>query len=263
MALDNPAWVYETYQVPAFFGPWARVLVDLSSPAPDAHVLDAACGTGVVARTVRPAIGPRGKIVGLDFDPNMIAAAKQIAPDIEWQQGDLQSLPFADASFDLALCQQGLQFLPDRQAGLRELHRVLRPGGRLVLATWSDLAKSPGQARLFQALGTLLNINMSRPPAWSLTDAAEVRELVASAGFADIEITQRTLHATYPSARRFVEIMLGGGTSKVTRDALAQIPPERKAALINEIAGPLREFETGAGCKLPNESHLVVAHKAA
>lgn len=58
MDLDNPAWVYEPYQVPALFGRWARVLIDLASPAPGAHVLDAACGTGVVARMLAPVVGP-------------------------------------------------------------------------------------------------------------------------------------------------------------------------------------------------------------
>lgn len=103
---------------------------------------------------------------------------------------------------------------------------------------------------------------MSSPPAWSLADAGEVRKLVASAGFAEIKITKRTLHAAYPSARRFVEIMMGGGTSKRTRQALEQIPAERRAALIDDVADRLREFETAAGCELPNESHLVVAYKA-
>jgi SAM-dependent methyltransferase len=198
--------------------------------------------------------------VGLDFDPLMIAVAKEFAPNIEWRQGDLQSLPFADETFDLAICQQGLQFLPDREAGLRQMHRVLRPGGRLVLAIWSELAKSPGQARLFEALGSILGKDMSRPPAWSLTDAAEIRRLVSSAGFADIEITKRTLRAAYPSARRFVEIMLGG-TSKLTRQEIEQIPAERKAAFIDDVAGRLHEFETGVGLQLPNESHLIVAYK--
>ena len=262
MDLDNPAWVYETYQVPALFGRWARVLIDLASPAPGAHVLDAACGTGVVARMLAPVIGPGGRIVGLDFDPAMIEVARQLAPDLEWRHGDLQNLPFADESFDLAICQQGLQFLPDRQAGLQQIHRVLRPAGRMVLGIWSELAKSPGQARLFEALGTILGKDMSSPPAWSLADAGEVRKLVASAGFAEIKITKRTLHAPYPSARRFVEIMMGGGTSKLTRQALEQIPAERRAALIDDVAAHLREFETAAGCELPNESHLVVAYKA-
>jgi SAM-dependent methyltransferase len=263
MDLDNPAWVYETNQVPAIFGPWARVLIDLASPEPGMHALDAACGTGVVARIIAPAVGSSGRVVGVDFDPAMIAIARQLAPDLEWQHGDLQSLPFADESFDVAICQQGLQFLPDRPAGLRQLHRVLRPAGRLVLGIWSDLAKSPGQARLFEALGAMLNKDMSSPPAWSLTDAAEIHKLVASAGFADIEITKRTLYAPYPSARRFIEIMIGGGTSKLTRQALEQIPTERKAALTDEVADRLREFETGGGCTLPNESHLLVARKAA
>jgi SAM-dependent methyltransferase len=260
MPSDDPAWIYETNQVRAIFEPWARVLIDRARPQLGERVLDAACGTGVVARLVAPLVGSSGGVVGLDFDPAMIAVATEIAPQIEWRQGDLHSLPFADGEFDLAICQQGLQFLPDRAAGLREMYRVLRPGGRMVLGIWTELAKSPGQAALFGALGTMLGKDMSSPPPWSLADGTQVMQLVSAAGFANLEITTKTLRAPYPSAREFVEIMIAG-TSKLTRQALAQIPAERKSAFVDDVAGRLQEFKTETGVELPNESHLLVAYK--
>jgi ubiquinone/menaquinone biosynthesis C-methylase UbiE len=259
--MDNPAWIYEKNQVPAIFGPWAQLLVDLARPVPGEHVLDAACGTGVVARRVAPMVGPSGTTTALDFDPAMIAVAKELAPDIAWHQGDLQSLPFPHGQFDLVICQQGLQFLPDRKLGLREMHRVSRPGGRVVLSVWTELAKSPGQARLFAALGAMLGKDMSTPPPWSLADAAQLLELVTSAGFVDVQMTKTSLSAIYPSARQFVEILIEG-TSKLTRQALAQIPAGRKTAFIDEVAAQLAEFETDAGIELPHESRLLIAYKA-
>lgn len=228
---------------------------------PGERVLDAACGTGVVARLVAPLVRPSGSVAGLDFDPAMVAVARELAPDIDWQQGDLQSLPFADDDFDLAICQQGLQFLPDRAAGLREMFRVLRPGGRMALGIWTELAKSPGQAALFGALGAMLGKDMSAPPPWSLAEATQVTKLVSAAGFTDIEMTTKMLLAPYPSAREFIEIMIAG-TSKLTRQALEQIPAERKANFIDSVAGSLRGFETSAGVELPNESRLLVAYKS-
>lgn len=257
---ESPAWVYEKNNVKAIFEPWARVLIDFAHPRPGERVLDAACGTGIVARLVRPLVGASGRIVGVDFDPLMLEVAKTLAPDIEWQQGDLRKLPFPEAAFDLVVCQQGLQFLPDRVVALREMHRVLRPGGRLVLSVWTDLAKSPGQAALFGALGALLGQDMSKPPPWSLTDESEVLALVSGAGFVNTQASLQSLRATYPSARAFVEALIAG-TSKLSRELLAQVPADRKAAFTDEVVERLRDYETSAGLQVPNESRLVTARK--
>ncbi len=140
----NPAWVYELNLVPALFGPWARDFIAFVELKQGDHVLDAGCGTGAVARLVPPLVGPNGRTVGLDFDVEMLAVAAELFTDVEWREGDLQSMPFDPASFDLVICQQSLQFLPDRGAGLREIRRVLRPAGHLALSVWTELEKSPG-----------------------------------------------------------------------------------------------------------------------
>ena len=260
MSSENPAWVYEQHQVKAIFEPWARVLIDIARPQPGERALDAACGTGVIARLVAPMVGTTGKVAGIDFDPLMIEVAGELASGIEWHHGDLQKLPLPDQSFDLVICQQGLQFLPDRNAGLREMHRVLRPGGRLVLALWTELAKSPGHAILFGALGAALGKDMSRPPPWSLAEESQVLQLIAAAGFVEIEAKVTSLNAAYPSARAFVEIYLAG-TSKLTRQALEQLPADRKAAFVDEVVTRLHAFETKTGLRVPIESRLIAARR--
>jgi SAM-dependent methyltransferase len=190
----------------------------------------------------------------------MIKMARSLAPETEWQQGDLQNLPFPDGSFDLVICQQGLQYLPDPSAGLRQIHRVLRPGGRMVLATWSDMTKSPGHVLLFEALGATIGPERARPVAWSLANEAQLLELVSEAGFISVTTTIVLLQTRYPSARAFVEIVLKG-SSKVTREELAQIPPDRKAAFINEVATRLRDYETGNALTLPMESRVLIASR--
>lgn len=255
----NPAQIYETHLAPTIFRPLARVLVDLARPKPGEHILDAACGTGVVARLIAPMVGKSDKVVGLDFDPVMLSMAKSLGPNVEWQEGDLQNLPFADDLFDLVICQQGLQFLADPAAGLRQIYRVLRPGGRVVLAIWTELAKSPGHAVLFRALGTLLGTNKP-PAAWSLAEEALVLKLVSAAGFVHVDTETTDLRTTFPSARRFVEIMIEG-SSKLTRQALAQIPADQKAAFIDDVAVRLRGYETGTCLELSMESRLLAGHK--
>jgi ubiquinone/menaquinone biosynthesis C-methylase UbiE len=122
---DNAEEVYERYLVPAIFGPWAADLVALAAPQPGEHVLDVACGTGVVVRLVAPHVGPRGHVVGLDLHAGRLAVARALPPApgavVEWREGDALALPFAEAVFDLVCCQQGLQFFPDRRTALREM----------------------------------------------------------------------------------------------------------------------------------------------
>jgi ubiquinone/menaquinone biosynthesis C-methylase UbiE len=246
MANGDPAWIYETQLVPAIFEPWARVLIDLAHVKPGECVLDACCGTGVVARLIAPKAGPAGKAVGLDFDPGMIAMCQRLSSDVEWQVGDLQNLPFADATFDVVICQQGLQFLPNREAGLKQIYRVLRPAGRMALAVWTELANSPAHAILFEVMGATLGVDMSKPPAWSLPEERQLRTLVSSAGFSDVETSVNTLPAKFPSARRFVEIVIEG-SSKITRQMLAQLPNERKTAFVDGVAARLRSARNAGG----------------
>jgi SAM-dependent methyltransferase len=248
------------YLVPAIFRPLAQLVVDLARPKPGEHVLDAACGTGVVARLIAPQVGRSGKVVGIDNDPVMIALARSLDRDIEWQEGDIQSLPLADEVLDLVVCQQGLQFLADRIAGLCEFNRVLVRGGRVALAMWTEVTKSPGHATLFASLGARLGADMSQPPPWSLADGTQVLAMVSAAGFSDVEMTVRLLRARFPSARRFVEIMLDG-SSKMTRQALARLPSDQRAGFVDEVAERLQIYETGGVLELPMETRLLVSRK--
>jgi demethylmenaquinone methyltransferase/2-methoxy-6-polyprenyl-1,4-benzoquinol methylase len=107
---------------------WRRVTV-AEAVRPGDRVLDACCGTGDLAIAARRA--GAGEIVGLDFSPAMLERARRKEPEIEWVEGDVLSLPFADESFDAATVGFGVRNVEDLPAALRELRRVLRPGGRL------------------------------------------------------------------------------------------------------------------------------------
>jgi len=147
---------YERYNVPSIFAPWADDLVEMAALQPGERALDIACGTGIVARTAARRLGSGGGVVGLDLSAPMLAVARSAAAaegvTIEWREGNGLQLPLADEAFDVVVCQQGLQFFPDRPAALREMYRVLAPGGRLVLSVWREIERSPGFAVLAQAL---------------------------------------------------------------------------------------------------------------
>jgi SAM-dependent methyltransferase len=120
-----------------FTTPIAGRLVHFAGIAPGERVLDVATGTGVVAL----AAAHRGaRVSGLDLTPALLDVARENAKiagrDIEWTEGDVEALPYADASFDVVLSQFGHMFAPRPDVAIAQMRRVLRPGGRVAFATW-------------------------------------------------------------------------------------------------------------------------------
>jgi ubiquinone/menaquinone biosynthesis C-methylase UbiE len=127
---------YERYFVPVIGAPLATDLIDIAGLRPGERVLDVACGTGIVARLAAERVGSTGTVTALDINPAMLAVARSVASpgmSIEWYESSAEAMPLPDEAFDVVLCQLGLQFFPDRLAALREMQRVLAPGGRLVI----------------------------------------------------------------------------------------------------------------------------------
>src|SRR5262245_17149362 len=144
----DAANAYEALFVPALFGQWAPKVADAAQIQPGQRALDVACGTGVLARELASRTGSSGRVAGIDPGPGMVAVAKHLAPDLEWREGVAESLPFPDQSFDAVLSQFGLMFFTDRRQALREMLRVLAPGGHLVVAVWDCVVNIRGFYRL-------------------------------------------------------------------------------------------------------------------
>jgi SAM-dependent methyltransferase len=245
---------YEAYLVPTLFGPLARALVATAGPWPTGHrVLDVACGTGVVARLAARA---GGVVAGVDLNPAMLAHARALEPRPAWLRADAVALPFPDGAFDLAICQQGLQFTSDPAAALRELRRVLAPAGRLALALWCDVSRSPGFAAYADALdrhggpGAL----MRRP--FGLPDAGRIRALVTAAGFHDVRVTTAVVQARFPSVRAFVERQ---AAASPLAGPVAALPTASREALVRDLESALADRVDDDGLRFPADSHLVRA----
>jgi len=119
---DEAAERYERCPARYILGPWAPLLVNAARPTAGERVLDVACGTGVVARIAAERVGPSGRVIGVDLNPGMIRVARSlpapIGAPIEWLERSALDLRLEDASFDVVLCQQGLQFFPDKALGV-------------------------------------------------------------------------------------------------------------------------------------------------
>lgn len=257
---------YEQYIVPGFMEA-SQELVELAALAVGERVLDVACGTGILARLAARVVGRTGKTVGTDLNEGMLAMARTAAglpdgPPIEWRPSDAAALPFPDASFDVVLCQYGLEFFADRAAGVREMARVLGPGGRLVLRVWRTLDRQPFYQALVEALERHLRAGVGTPilKAFSLADPAELRSLVAAGGFRDVHIRMRTNLIRYQSIEEYVLGYLRVFLS-VASDVAAMMDDKIRTALLQDVTTALRTFIDDDGLAVPMESHVVMARR--
>ncbi|HSW27558.1 MAG TPA: methyltransferase domain-containing protein [Burkholderiaceae bacterium] len=196
-----PAEVYEAEFVPALFRPFSTVVADAARIASGQRVLDVACGTGVLARTVAARVGASGAVLGLDANPEMLAVARRLDRGIEWIEGRAEALPLPAASVDAVVSQFGLMFFDDRVAALREMHRVLRHGGRLAVAVCDAVERSPGYGALAALLQTLFGERVAgafRAP-FAIGDATLLGTLAAQAGLPSAEVLSRSATVRFAS----------------------------------------------------------------
>jgi len=254
---------YEHYLVPTLFTPWAEDLVDRMALRPGERVVDVACGTGIVARLAAHRINPGGAVTGLDLNPGMLSVARSLPPPadvtMEWREGSAMTLPFANATFNVVLCQQGLQFFPDRLAALREMYRVLVPGGRLGLSVWRPLRQNPYMAALGDALERRVNAEVATGmrTVCSMGDAEALRSLLLQAGFRDARISIQILVMRFASVETFVP---GQFAATPFAGTIAALDANARSALLEDVRMALRSYAEDAGVAVPNEAHVAVAH---
>jgi SAM-dependent methyltransferase len=265
----DPAETYEHYFGSTIADPWTRVLLAYASPQPGERALDVACGTGSVARHIAPMVGAHGKMVALDISPAMLDVARTLpvpaGATIAWVEGDAIRLDLPDDAFDLVLCQQGLQFFPDRAASVREMRRVLTDGGRVVISVWQALHHHPVYEALLKATARYLGVALSTVAvSFSLGDAKELHTLLSDAGFQRLAMTPRSLTIHLPVPERFVQLTVLGAATSIP--AVAHLDAAARAALVaavtSETQGVAQRYRDGNTQTFPMFTHIAVAYKA-
>ena len=205
MGLASFPEMYEQWLVGPLFRPWAEMLPEELRLAPGDRVLDLACGTGIVARVARERLGDSGRIVGIDISSDMLAVACAAAPDIDWREGNAGALPLhAGERFDVVVCQQGLQFFPDKPGAAAQMRGALAPGGRLAVSTW----RSDDEIPFFRDLRRMAERHLGpiADERFSFGDAAALETLLCKAGFDQVDVRTVSRSTRLEHAAAFVHL---------------------------------------------------------
>jgi SAM-dependent methyltransferase len=270
-SLPSPAELYQEFFEPAIFAPLADRLVTLADPRSGERALDLACGTGVVARRLAPLVGPSGEVVAVDVNPSMLEVGRRLETPhgavISWRQADASALELETEPFDMACCQQGLQFFDDRRAALSRLRNALVPEGRIALALWQSLERQPffqGYVELEREQSRTFGLEeegMAAP--FSLGDADAVERLLVDAGLECVAIEEHDLEVRFPGADGFVRRMETAYAAVVP--ALADDPEAFEAFVIameRRAADMVERFREGDAVAFQMPTLLVRAVRA-
>jgi SAM-dependent methyltransferase len=261
-ALENwqtiaSGWERRREQIERTTRPVTEWMVRALDPQPGNTVLELAAGPGDVGFAAAPLLGEEGRLISSDFSPEMVEVARRRAAElalrnVEHRQIDAEDIPLEDGSVDGVLCRFGLMLMPDPEAVVAEMRRVLRPSGRLTVAVWSTGSRNPWitvAGRILVELGHAPPPDPDAPGPFVLADHQRLGELLDGGGFAAVSVEEIELVMKYDDVDDYIAV------STETSGMLARIWAEVSGAEREEIATRLGEdfaqFAVGGGYELP------------
>jgi SAM-dependent methyltransferase len=236
---------YDRFLLGQLFEPWAAELIARAGLTPGCCVLDVASGLGPVARLAAAAAGPGGRVVASDISAAMLAvgSARPAGPGwaaVEYLECPASAIAAEDDSFDVVLCQHGLQFFPDRGAAVGEMRRVARPGGTAVMSTWAaehTLGLFGPMIEAVQEAGMAEPFPGAFDGGSYCLSAADLAGLLQAAGFGDVGVQTVELDATWPTAEAATSTLLGTPFGPLVSALPADAQQQIRARLASKLGG--------------------------
>jgi ubiquinone/menaquinone biosynthesis C-methylase UbiE len=260
--MNQPAFpeMYERWLVASLFRPWAELTLDELKLSTGDRVLDIACGTGIVARVAGERLGDAGYIVGVDVSPDMLAVARAVASHVDWRQGNATDLPLKDKeTFDVVVCQQGLQFFTDKSAAIAQMRRAVVEGGRIAVSTW----RSDDEIPFFRELRSVAERHLGSivDGRHSFGEAAPLEALLRNGGFREVQskTVSRTIrfHDDAPILRLNTMALVGMSAKARTMDD--QQRAQVLEAIMSESAPVLQRYTDGLVVAFELSTNLATA----
>jgi len=229
------------------------------------RILDLATGPGEPAMSLARIVGPEGSVVGVDLSEKMVELASEVSRtrglgNTEFRVMDAEHLAFPDASFDAVVSRFGFQIFTNPEAVAREAYRVLRSGGRIVVAVWSTAERA---AALHALVGPMLEFAEPDetgyiPSPYELGGPGEMAALLGNVGFRESREERRTHHWVLASEDDYLEAMLQGTP---LGHSIREEDPETQAKILAKTRENLQQWRTRQGVEIPCECVIVRATK--
>jgi len=260
---NGERWVREQAERDAFLAPYGEAALRAAAPAPGESVLDVGCGCGTTLLALSDAVGPGGRVLGLDVSGPMLARAKELArgrSNIAVLQADATSSPLERATFDLLFSRFGVMFFDDPVRAFTNLASALKPSGRLAFACWKALglnawARLPVEAAA-QVVGRPAPPAPDAPGPFSFGAEERIRAILGRAGFGPIDVTPVEAPASYPTLEEAAARLARVGPA-------ARLLADRDAATVAKVEALLRDalapFAGAGGVRVPGAGWIVTA----
>jgi len=240
--------------------PAVDLVLDTADLRPGEHVIDVACGTGMVTLAAATSVAPNGRVLAVDLSPKMVVDVERRATaggtgDIEFACRDAEDLGDV-GSFDVALCSLGLMYVPDPFVAVSELHRVLRPGGRAVVSVWGE-RRNCGWAQLFPIVAARVSSDVC-PMFFALGTPGALAATMARAGFVDVDETRLDSDLHYADDDEALGAAFAGGPVAL---ASSRFDDDARRSADAEYLESLAPFADGAGYRVPGEFVVVSARR--
>lgn len=253
---------YEKILTPVILGPFADALVTFAKVQPKETVVDVGCGTGAAARYAAAQQTEAGTVIGIDLNQGMIDVANRVSAaergSVTWRVGDAAQLPLDDASMDLVLCAQSLQFMREKAPlALAEMRRVLKANGRVALSLWSAIEENPYFHVLANAIDRHIDTETAAGlrAAFALSDSAAIANLLQTAGFGQVQISITQLELPLPDLTQWVPRHISATPMAMS---FSQASATVQGRIIEDVIAELDTYRRKNQLVVPFQSHMIL-----